>query len=204
MDIILPTRFNNPNLPIVQRPGFADDFDRPSANTLGTTDDGKEWTLLDIGSNASVWGPNGDGTASLKTASSSYQAVVADGLAADGTLTAQVATVGANDERWGGLAIRALDESNYIYISETASADQRIMLRERVDGSSNNLAGPAAALQSGDVLDVTVNGTAIEVFLNGTSILTATSSNFIGETRHGFYAASGTVSSWESIEFTPA
>lgn len=204
MDIILPTSFNNPNLPVVQRPGFTDDFERASADTLGTTDDGKAWALLDIGSNPSVWGPNGDGTASLKTASSSYQSVVADGLASDGTVTATIATVGANNERWGGIVIRALDERNYLYVSETSSTDQRIMLRERVDGSSNNLAGPATALQSGDVLDVTVNGTAIEVSLNGDSILTATSSNFTGETRHGFYAASGTVSSWESIEFVPA
>src|SRR5699024_9211223 len=116
MDIVLPISFNNPNLPIVQRPGFRDDFNRTAADVLGTTTDGKPWTVYDYGSTSSVWGTYGDGTAGMKSASSARHLAVVDALTPDGTLTATFRTTDEAARR-PGLTIRATDANNYIQIA---------------------------------------------------------------------------------------
>lgn len=205
MDIILPTRFNNPNLPIVQRPGFADDFNRPAADTLGVTSgEARPWQTFDIGANPSVWGTHGDGTAGMKTAGSSWQLAGVDALTPDGTVTATLASIGGTTSRWGGLALRILDGDNHLRVTEVSSTDGRIALTQRVAGSNSSLGVSTEVAAAGDTLSVAMSGSQIIVSRNGEQIITATSSSFLDQTVHGFYSNSAAVSAWDSIEFTPA
>src|SRR5699024_6868417 len=92
VDIVLNTVFNNPNLPIIPVPGFSDGFNRPVADSLGETDTGKPWVVIDSGSTTSTWGTYGNGTAGMKSASSAYHLAVANALTSDGVLRAKVSS----------------------------------------------------------------------------------------------------------------
>lgn len=204
MDIVLNTQFNNPNLPIAQIPGFSDDFNRAAAETLGVTSrEGRPWQNFDIGSRPSVWGTNGDGTASMLTAGSSWQLVGVDGLVADGVLTATIATIGGDTSRWGGLGFRILDGDNHLRVSELSSTNPRIVLQAREGGSTATLATSTTDMTPGDTVSVAFRGSQIDVFHNGTNIISTTDSTLLEQTVHGFYAQSAAVFSWEHIEFTP-
>lgn len=200
MDIVLNTSFNNPNLPVVERPGFFDDFNRASADTLGgTSREGRLWNNFDIGANASVWGPKGDGTATMKTAGSSWQIVGVDGLASDGTISAVLASF--TGSRWGGLAFRVLDGNNHLRVAELSGSSSRIVLQKRSGGSTTTIATSQTLPQPGGEISVSFVGTQVEVKYDGATIITASDSEFVGETVHGFYAQSSAVFSWDSIEF---
>lgn len=203
MDIVLPTRFNNPNLPIVQRPGFRDDFDRPAADVLGTTTDGKPWVIHDRGSSTSVWGTYGDGTAGMKDASSSWHIAAADAMTADGTLTAVVATR-ATSGFHAGLTVRTIDPDNHIQIVPSGTSDPSILLRSVTGGSATTVGQPGPALVEGDTVDVTCSGTHITVAVNGVVAISGTIPDHASATQHGMYAFVGAVGTWENIEFTPA
>lgn len=203
MDIVLPVRFNNPNLPIVQRPGFRDNFDRPAADVLGTTVDGKPWTIFDYGSTSSVWGTYGDGTAGMKSASSARHAAVADALTPNGTLTAKFRT---EDEaaRRPGLTVRALDADNYVQIAPIGATDHRLRILKMVDGTASNSPDFGPLLNDGTQIAVTCVGTTITVAVDGVDVLTWIIPELADVTTHGMYAFSGAVGAWENIEFVPA
>lgn len=90
-----------------------------------------------------------------------------------------------------GLNTRWVDINNY-YTMEFYRASlgvQEIYITKNVAGVSTTLAGPYAHIAVvGDILKFTANGTALEVFLNGVSILTATDSDLTTGTRAGIYA----------------
>lgn len=203
MDIVLNTRFNNPNLPVVQRPGFRDDFNRPAADTLGTTLDGKPWTILDYGVSSSVWGTLGDGTAGMKSATSGRHAAVADALTPDGTLTAVVGERGTTGYL-PGLTVRAADADNYIQIAAIGSTNQELRILKMVAGTSTSIPTIGPIIATGDTVEVTCAGTAITVAVNGATAITATIPELADVTTHGMYAFTGAVGTWDSVEFTPA
>lgn len=202
MDIVLPLSFNNPNLPVVQRPGFRDDFDRPAADVLGTTTDGKLWTVLDSGSSSSVWGTFGDGTAGMKSSSSQYHLALADALTPDGTLTAVVGDIGATSRRWG-LTVRAQGEGDYIYIAPIGT-NPELRMAKQVGGNTTPTSTIGPVLSTGDTVTVALAGPSIIVSVNGASVISDSIPEFTGVTTHGMYAFSGAEGSWRSIEFTPA
>lgn len=203
MDIILNTKFNNPNLPVATLPGFTDSFDRAAADTLGMTDDRKPWHVIDSGSSTSTWGTYGDGTAGMKDSSSKFHAAVADGLAANGTLTATLATYEAATRR-PGLAIRATDSNNMIYIAQASASAHALRLANRVGGQTTTLPESGPELVAGDTLKVEFNGPTITVRVNGTTAFTVNIADNLSATSHGLYAFTGALGAWESIEFTPA
>ena len=203
MDIVLPISFNNPNLPVVQRPGFRDDFNRPSANVLGTTTDGKPWTVHDYGSTTSVWGTYGDGTAGMKSASSARHVAVVDALTPDGTLTATFRTTDESARR-PGLTLRAADADNYIQIAPIGATDHRMRILKMVDGTASNSPDLGPLLNNGTQISATCVGTTITVAVDGVDALTWDIPEFTNVTTHGMYAFSGAVGAWDGIEFTPA
>lgn len=203
MDIVLPVSFNNPRLPVVQRPGFRDDFDRPSANVLGTTTDGKPWTVHDYGSTTSVWGTYGDGTAGMKSASSARHLVVADALTPDGTLTATFRTTDESARR-PGLTLRATDADNYIQIAPIGATDHRMRILKMVDGTASNLSDLGPELLDGTVVSATCVGSTITVSIDGALALSWTVPELADVTTHCMYAFAGAVGAWDGIEFVPA
>lgn len=203
MDIVLNTVFNNPNLPAIPVPGIYDDFERPAADVLGKTREGKAWLIHDYGTTSSVWGTNGDGTASMKSSSSGYHAATVDSLVADGTLTGEVGAITAG-VRYGGLMLRYQDMDNFIYVGETSSTDQRISILHRTAGTQGNLAVSQHVPVTADAISIDTLGPAIIVRVNGAQILSIASDKFVGKTRRGLYAFTGTNASWKKLEFTPA
>ena len=195
MDIILPTRFNNPNLPVLVRPGFRDTFDRPAAATLGVTDDGKEWEYR-----YSPWSITEDGTATNGVTS---QYAVVDGLTPNGTLTTVIAAAAVGDQRFG-VCLRRVDQGNYLWLGNNTSGT--LTLYVVVGGSTaNSTTVPGASLSTGDELTAVMNGPTITALLNGQQVRVFTAEEHQTATHHGLFAFnSNGVAEWDSIEFTPA
>lgn len=196
MDIILNTTFNNPNLPVVPIPGFTDSFDRPAAASLGTTDDGKEWSHF----GATPWNITSDGHAiGLQAA----PVAVVDSLATDGTLTARVGKApSAGADQRGGIVLRALDDRSYIFVSNHNTGNS-LNLYVRDDGTSviSQMVGPPLA--TGDIISVTLSGEQLSIAVNGDTLYSETFTQYVGETRHGMYSHSACDMEWDWIEFTP-
>lgn len=197
MDIILPTRFNNPHLPVLVRRGFHDSFDRGPADALGTTGDGKKWDYFGF----TPWKITADGHAAGFGASNH---AVVDALTADGTLSAvvgQAASSGA-DKR-AGLVFRMLDRDNYLYVcpnsANTLTLYGRIGANTEISQSING-----TTLATGDTLAVTMKGEQVTISLNGTVVATRVIPEFAEQTLHGFYGHTSSDAEWDYIEFTPA
>ena len=195
MDIILPTRFNNPNLPVLVRPGFRDSFNRPAAATLGTTDDGKEWEYR-----YSPWSITEDGTAS-NVGTSQY--AVVDALTPDGTITSTIARASVGDARFG-LCLRQAGTGDYIWLGNNTS--NTLALYVAVGGSNAwYRTMPGSSLADGSQVSATLSGTSITVFLDGVQVGAHTVAQHQNATRHGLFVFnSNGVAEWNSIEFTPA
>lgn len=193
MDIILNTTFNNPNLPIVQRPGFTDDFNRPAGVGLGTTIDGKPWDYLGL----NAWSITGDGTAT-GDGGSNFAAV--DALRSDGTLTARIAKAATSADLRAGLLFRAVDRQNYLYLCPNTS--NVLTLYARVDNEitlSRAISGHT--LETGDAVSVKMEGPTITISRNGAVVHTEAVTALMGATSHGFYSSASSDTEFDSVSF---
>lgn len=189
MDIILNTIFNNPNLPVIQKPGIIDNFNRP-AGVLTKTDDNKDWVQF-----GSAWATNGDGTAS------GSGEVLADGLASDGALTCVIEQINSNggDSRCGAI-LRAVDRSNHLRVSVNTVG--KLTLYTIVNGSSSEaITATGSDPKDGDILTAFLNGDKITLTLNGEVVLTHTTTAYMEETQYGLYSHSSNSARFSSIEF---
>ena len=197
MDIVLNTTFGNPNLPTVPRTGFSDSFDRPAADTLGVTDDGKPWDFFGF----VPWKITTEGFASCVGAG--LHAVV-DALTPDGTIETVVgrqASEGA-DKR-AGLVLRMVDRDNYIYLCPNTSNVLTLYVRENnASAMSRGISGET--LVTGDTLTVEMIGNNFTIKRNGRTIHTETISYFNAATLHGLYGNGASDTEFDSIKFTPA
>lgn len=187
MDIILNTRFNNANLPIVLRPGFVDSFDR-GADKLIQTDDRKAWEQW-----GSAWATTGDGAAM------GSGEVFANALSADGTLTAKLRTADTGGDKRGGVAFRVVDRSNYIRVCPNTSGTLTLYVIE--NGSSVGTASTDSVLADGDVLEVSGYGASIVVKLNGSTVLSYETESYRTATKHGLYSHSSNNTEFEHVSF---
>lgn len=194
MDIVLPTKFNNPNLPIIQRPGFTDAFDRAPADALGSTDDGKDWSYFGFAP-WKIVAPNhaaGFGT--------SNHAVV-DGLTPDGVLSTVIgkAATSSADKR-AGLVFRMLDRDNYLYVCPNTS--NTLTFYGRVSAATAfSQAITGQTLATGDTLAIAMVGSQITIRRNGIDVATRTVPDLAGQTLHGFYGNASCDAEFDSIEF---
>ena len=187
MDIILNTTFDNPRLPVVQRPGFIDSFEG-SAGTLGKTEDGKSWEQL-----GSAWGTTGDGVAT------GAGEVFADAMSADGTLTVKLRTVDVDGDKRGGVAFRVVDRHNYIRFCPNTSGVLTIYVYE--NGSVVNTTSTETVLADGDVVEVSGSGAYIVVRVNGSTVVSYETEIHRTATKHGLYSNGTNNTEFESIEF---
>ena len=187
MDIILNTRFNNANLPIVLRPGFVDSFDR-GAGTLMQTDDRKTWEQL-----GTAWGTTGDGAAMGSSE------VFANALSADGTLTVKLRKVDVDGDKRGGVSFRVVDRYNYIRVCPNTSGKLTLYVFE--DNSIAESASTESTLADGDVLAVSGNGASIVVQVNGSTVLVYETERHRTATRHGLFSWSTNNTEFEYVSF---
>ncbi len=101
-----------------------------------------------------------------------------------------------------GLAFRLSGDNDFLFLA--AYSGSGYSLYERVGGSSSSLGTYVTTPASGDVIKVTFSGSSLEVFVNGVSRFTATSSFNLTKTEHGLwaYGASGTAARWDDFSFT--
>lgn len=205
MDIVLNTIFNNPNLPKIPIYGFSDDFNRPAADTLGLTAEGKSWVVRDGGSSTSVWGTTGSGTAKMKSATTSTHTAVVDAGVANGRLVAKLKNFNTalSSNRYG-LAFRAQSMTSYFYIESTYPSATQLIVRKTFGGSSVTLGTTGVSPTAGDEIAVVLDGPSITIEINGVPKLTVTDADLVAETRHGMFAFAGADAEWDSIKFIPA
>ena len=201
-DIKLNTTFGNANLPVVQYPGFHDDFSGADG-VLDYTLDGAPWLKYESGVTPGAW-VRTSGKAKCNSGSGTNLAVV-DALTADGTVTQTIGAVGTG--HLGGLVFRAVDINNYYYVRWRAGgADFRYSLYKVVGGTLTGVATAASATSAdGDVLSVELSGTSIVVKVNGATILSpAAQTDLQTATKHGLYSNSVDFTpTYEQIEFVP-
>lgn len=197
MDIILTTTFSNPRLPVVQVPGFFDDFSRVAGDGLGSTSrEGRPWTVLP---SAGVWQINADETASIRIASGGNNVAVVDALGADGILRAVVADAGTSSRR-GGVVFRCRDLENYLAFH--ANSAGFLALYRRSANSSVALVTTEHTLQTGDVITVALAGPSVSCTVNGSQLAAADVPEFASETRHGLFGHSTAYDmKWDEISF---
>lgn len=190
--------------------GYVDTFNRPDSPTsLGTTDDGQNYVLLNNGS----FGVESNMLrCGLANTGGAY--ALPEGGRANGTITITIGTVGTNVDGYmlrtdyapaGGAAFPQ-DFLRLVYRSSSSSAVPKLQVRSG-GGTITDLASAAAgtALAAGDVLTVTLAGSSVTVAQNGTTIITATDSAHSTRVASGPMVASPASGHWklDEIRFQP-
>lgn len=158
----------------------SDDFNRSNRNLNGdTADSGQTWSGLagtpQIVSNQGAGAASGNDIATI------------DAGIADCEVYMTVTTKNGDE----GVIGRASNVSNLFLAQATATA---INLLRRTSGSYTSLGTHATAIANNDVLKLKMNGSSLEVLLNGVSKVTATDTQNQTNTRHGFRLDGSTTS----------
>jgi hypothetical protein len=198
MEIVLDTNFNNLNLPRVARPGFTDNFNAADGNLTYTTDL-KPWVFAS-GSANPMWVRSSGKAVIGPTAPSSVAYV--DGLSANGLLTQTIGSIGS--ARNAALVFRYVDASNYLYLKWTEGTGV-YRCYKYLAGVTTQVFGTSTTSANGDVIEVTMSGSAISAKINGTAVGSATVTDFLTATKHGMEGSStDRTASIDSIVFVPA
>jgi len=203
MLINLKGRSGSPLNPIKALPGFTDNFNRASGDAIGfTSGENRPYLLAGTGT-APVWQINSAGGAHLVSGSGGLNVAVLNGLSADGTL--KVTAQGLGSSRRGGLAFRYRDIDN-LFMLYQASNTSPLGIHRRLNGATAVQVGFSTYTPAdGDVYQVIMAGSNIQVLVNGTQIMSITDSSLASETRHGLYGSSLAFGmDWDDLSFTAA
>ncbi|SEE19337.1 hypothetical protein SAMN04489740_0853 [Arthrobacter alpinus] len=190
--------------------GYVDSFNRADSTSLGTTDDGKTYTIL----NGAAFGTNSNMLSCGNAAVGGAYALPGGG-AKDGVITIKVGVVGVGLD---GYMLRtdyvpsagAAFPQDFVRLNYNESTTvKRPRLQTRLAGGTiATLASAATGVEivAGDTITVTLSGANITVALNGVTIISAT------DTVHKDRIASGPMVStpasghWklDEIRFVPA
>jgi hypothetical protein len=155
----------------------ADSFNRADSTTnLGSTDGAGTLDPLAWSQRNGTWGISSNQGYTSAAASQSV-ATIASGNA-NAEISVTVAASGA-----AGIAFRWSSSNNYWRAFNSGTST---FLEKRVAGSNSSV-GSAAGAAVGDVLRVVCNGSSIEVFRNGVSIISTTDSFNSTAQNHGLY-----------------
>lgn len=187
-------------------PGFIDDFNRADG-PVGTTADGKEWvTQVSSGSIPALVIVNNAAKVVSSGGTAPRAIYTLEGDKADGQLRAVIRSLG---EGRMGLLVRGADPNNFIALYwNRSSTVKTYALQKRVNGQVTELAyANSVEAKSGDDISIFLNGTSIEVWVNGSMIFGGpiTVTDFATVTKHGLaYSNASTLreESVDSIQFT--
>lgn len=178
--------------------GFAtitDSYNRDdSALTLGNTDTGQTWQtplgLWGISSNTAYIAV-GDGFGT--------DAAYVEASEADVAVQVTFSTVNQGQRLLG----RYVDADNYLFVSaEGGGAAYALYKREA--GVNSSLGSYSVGIANGDVLKLNMNGNDLEVFLNGTSRITATDAAHNTATKHGIGCSGVSTQRWDAFSIAAA
>lgn len=202
MDIKLDTIFGNPNLSVIQYPGFADDFNAPDGPLIKTLD-GEPWETYETATTEGVW-VRTSGKAKCNSGSG-YNCCVADAGTADGTLLLKVGAAGTG--HLCGAIFRAVDMNNCWYVrGRTSSSDFHYQLFKVTAGTvaAQSVTGTPPLSADGDEIRVELSGSSISVKINGANVFTRTDSYLQTATKHGLFNSSVDFTpTYDQVEFVP-
>jgi hypothetical protein len=177
----------------------SDDFNRAdNATSIGSpSDGGSAWVDLDaafghfmgISSNQGYNPAGGTGRCYLESSEADAEVEV--------TITTRANT---GDGSVNGVMARITDRENFL--EWVANFGNSHTLRKRVANADTTLDTASAAYADGDVFKIVVNGTSIECFLDGVSIMTATDSFNQTATKHGV-TMQGSTGRFDDFSITP-
>lgn len=191
--LILPTTFGNPRLPSRDLSLFNDTFNGRSGS-IGSTPSGQAWQLY--GATATVVS---DAAVPVATVDSTQGAVLLNG-AADGILTAVLKTTAQYNTQ---LILRGVDQNNFLALKSASNTDLTTWrLVHRTAGAESTLQTNVGALASNQTVQVTMNGTAITIKIDGVQSWTGTATQFATATKQGFgtIRTSALGIAWDSIK----
>lgn len=172
----------------------ADNFNR-SDGAIGTpSDGGSAWSIIGFGNWSVISNQAGCATSAAQTVA------YLETSATDGTVQATLATLGTSN----ALVTRLADSNNYIFASVEAGIP-RIQLWKKVAGSFTNFGSPSSytgSLSANDVLAIEASGNDYTVTLNGSSIITGTTTDLNTNTKVGIRANADTTARLDDFSFT--
>lgn len=145
---------------------FADDFTRADSIHLGGP-----WQLDDEGAGPGEWGISGD-VAYVYTydvGNQAFEVVPVSGT--DGTYSLTIGSFATGGGEAIGLIALQADTHNRLLIYATPAG---LSLYEEIDATYTSVLGPFGTVSAGDVISLTATGKTIEIFHNGTSLGTHT------------------------------
>ena len=167
-----------------------DTFTRGDNNTtMGSTEEGTAgilaWTpqLNNNGGAANVWGITSNTAYSVSAGGGSWTHTIVAAGAADAYVEVTVSTI--DSANGAGLAFRSTDYQNYLFAWYLASGF--VDVYKSVNGALTQIlhANVGGAPANGDVLKAKLNGSSIEMFLNGASAGSTTETARQTATKHG-------------------
>lgn len=212
MDIILKTAFANPNLP--SDVYAADTFTRPDGLPGVTETGGFPWGLmLDVSDTAESWRLSIDANrlrinkpAIIGTPASRAYGVFDDGQA-NGIIEAQLDSSEASSGSY--LVLRAADARNMVFVGFSGSSQYG--LYKRINNSATALASTTVTRVIGDKIKVVMDGSNLQLFVNGAAITPITSiPDFATATKKGvgYTSTAGTTVAangglWDNFKHSP-
>lgn len=197
---VIPGIFTTPGLPTLGIKGFQDTFNRPDADTLGSTEGfpRRPWEVW--GNGTPVHGIVGGEGYAHPEASGRVIAVV-DSEASDGVLEV---TMGVTAPlAVAGVVFRAAaDNRNFLFTYSQNSAEYRLQLFNSGDVQRLDT-GFDVVPAEGDRVRIVLDGPSITIFVNDLQAGQFTNSTHLDATRHGF-CNDTQGSTIRDVEFTAA
>ncbi|WP_307874373.1 DNRLRE domain-containing protein [Frankia nepalensis] len=164
-----------------------------STNSLGTTDTGESWQVLD-----GVWGVSGN-TAYLQTAGGWFRSVAVVPAPSDGTIRFRAPVL---QDRIGiSFRVQDIDNMWLLYVNPSTNA---LVLAKRVGGwETTVLTAPNACCSTSDTYGVRLAGSQLSILRNNQVVATTSDSQFSSATRAGLYAQGTGAGRLDSLVITP-
>jgi hypothetical protein len=161
-----------------------DSFDRSnSTTTMGDADTGQTWVP-----NNGTWGIVSN--LAYEVSGTAQATTVVDSGASNCEIEVVLTTIGIGSE--ANLCFRSTDNNNHFVGNSTT-------LFRKQSGSFTSLGTFSTAFGNGNVMKVVLNGTSIEVFRNGSSVLSVTSSFNQTATKHGLRTNGSNSARWNDF-----
>lgn len=179
---LLGTSFKNPKLETIPVFGFSDDFNRPNADTLGVTAEGKTWEAQPSNTQKGIR----SGQAYIARAAAPFgpSYAAADAGTPNGSMEVKLT---AGDVNMTGMVLRAASITNHLRYVASATAYR---LEKVVDGATALVwTSTGVVPPTPTTLRAVLAGTTISLYADDALLTTLTVPDLAGNTRHGIYSS---------------
>ena len=166
-----------------------DSFTRAdTTTTLGVAESGQTWSV--IGGNA-----HGISTNRAYTNVAAFSTTVVN-VRVSNLITVQATLTTTDNANSQYLVFRQTDSSNHHYVGQSGGV---WIMYKKVAGVDTQIGTAAGTPASGDVLKVTMDGSTIKFYVNGTLLITVTESDNLTGTGAGIATWNSTTARWDNF-----